>query len=144
MFFTDDSSTSTLEQSFDSGDVLGLNTTATRHTSLFCETEDEEEWLGRRRERESERKKKRILDTTITNNYEMSICWENEGGREREKGNLSTHADQYHSTVVIARVVALSSRSLFLLLYGPLRVIEQNWIGNHWLYAIWTTNYIDF
>ena len=86
------------------------------HIHIFCERKRRWAEYKRRRKRRRKKKKKKFSIQPSPMNTRCQYV-------EAKRGNLSTHADQYHSSRI---VVALLSFSVVLLILRC--VIEQNWI----------------
>ncbi len=112
--------------------MSGLNANANTHT--YRERREVKKrvcsWRRRRRTKSGYRERRKKFFTPPS---PMSTrCQYVE--RERERGNLSTHADQYHSSIVL---VALLSLFLYMCHWTELN------FNDRWLCAMSTTNYID-
>lgn len=94
------------------------------------------------RQREKKRRRKETLFTSITNNYEMSICWkEDEEEEEEERKSLHT----CRSIPLDSRHRSRCSTLIFLASFFFFVDVSLNkiFISNHWFVDNWTRNDID-
>ncbi len=116
--------------------LVSIQTRTYTHTYIYRERREVKRVCSWRRIRrrtkggyKATRKKISILPSSMS-----TRCQYVERERERERGNLSTHADQYHSSIV---VIALLSLFFYMCHWTELN------FNDSWLCAISTTNYID-